>query len=545
MGTLQIPDYFQKSYLDFMSYPCNLVYRTPGTALKLYKARLDFAELDLCEVDERLVEVPIRDSHNDSGKEENKYNIHTFNELTQWLGVETTIDPADPNKQIVSAKCKDPKCRFIYIYGEHSRDRLKITQNMLTQILTYHQVMPAYLDFISVFGAQSEPHDLRFSSFREQTTLTDPPRSRAVPGLGRSGRQYQLCYNLKCVALKSEDKTKFMLNEWSIQQAVIHHQFDIVEGRMLWIITKGSLDFQECSKELTGKDANPEDRAFNTFEECFRSSLSAHLLYCHWSTEYWLRYIKWLERVVENENVIAIPGPRGIGYAYKKYQPQNIQDLQRWEDKTNECIMVLEANVNVMASLRRFYDGLKDDKNFPLRSSCADDIVTFAAEVDDIIHNFKMRIARARVLTKITNDRKQMILLHLQSQATEHMEKLDHNMGREAIVTRTITLTTLLYIPGILVSTIISTDIIKYQNQNGDKSGNGNFSRIDMSRWLQVTLPLTFLTLLIAWVVNKWAQRRRETDEQPQKVNKVADIKQSQPPTLPMYHQMRDRLLWN
>ena len=71
--------------------------------------------------------------------------------------------------------------------------------------------------------------------------------------------------------------------------------------------------------------------------------------------------------------------------------------------------MVLEANVNVMTSLRRFYDGLKEDKNFPLRSSCADDIVTFAAEVDDIIDNFKTEIARARVLTKITDDRKQMV----------------------------------------------------------------------------------------------------------------------------------------
>ena len=251
-----------------------------------------------------------------------KYNIHTFSKLTQWLGMETTIDPADPNRQIVmSAKCKDPKCRFMsvpiisqlfeigvlltvcnsYIYGEHSRARLKITQNMLTQILTHHQVMPAYLDFIFVFGAQSEPHDLRFSSFREQTTLIDPPRSRAVPGLGRSGRQYQLCYNLKCVALKSGDETKFMLNEWSIRQAAIHHQFDIVEGRMLWIITKGNLDLQERFKELTGKDANPEDKAFNTVEECFRSSLSAHLLYCHWSTEDWRWYIKWLERLVEDE----------------------------------------------------------------------------------------------------------------------------------------------------------------------------------------------------------------------------------------------------
>ena len=80
MGTLQIPDYFQKSYLDFKSYPCNLVYRTastPGTALKRYKARLDSAALDLCEVDEKLVEVPIRDLHNDSGKGDSKHLYST------------------------------------------------------------------------------------------------------------------------------------------------------------------------------------------------------------------------------------------------------------------------------------------------------------------------------------------------------------------------------------------------------------------------------------------------------------------------------------
>lgn len=172
---------------------------------------------------------------------------------------------------------------------------------MLTQILTFHQVMPVYLDFISVFGAQSEPRDRRFSGFREQTTLTDTPRGLAVPELGRSGRQYQLCYNLKSVALKSEDKKNVNLSEWSIRQAAIHHQFDVVEGTTLWIVTKGNLDLQERYKELTGKDGRPEDKSFGTVDQCFRSSLAAHLLYCHWSTEDWRWYILWLENVIEEE----------------------------------------------------------------------------------------------------------------------------------------------------------------------------------------------------------------------------------------------------
>ena len=171
----------------------------------------------------------------------------------------------------------------------------------MAQIFTYHQVMPAYLDFLSVFGAQSDARDLRFSGFREQTTLSGHLRGLAVPELGRSGRQYQLCYNLKGIALKFEDKENPRLNEWSIRQTAIHHQFDVEEGTTLWIVTKGSLDLMERYKQLTGKDARPEDKAYSTASECFRSSLTAHLTFCYWSTENWRKHILWLERVLQEE----------------------------------------------------------------------------------------------------------------------------------------------------------------------------------------------------------------------------------------------------
>jgi hypothetical protein len=187
-----------------------------------------------------------------------------------------------------------------YIYAEHSRSELKITRDMLTQILTFHQVIPAYLDFISVFGAQSDPRDLRFSGFREQRTLVDPPRGPAVEGLGRSGRQFQLCYNLKGVTCK-EESTKTELVQWSIRQVAIHHQLDVVTGTTLWIVTKGNLELLSRYKELTGKDGRPEDKSFGTVKESFRSSLAAHLLFCHWSTEDWRGYIRWLEEIVETE----------------------------------------------------------------------------------------------------------------------------------------------------------------------------------------------------------------------------------------------------
>lgn len=49
--------------------------------------------------------------------------------------------------------------------------------------------------------------------------------------------------------------------------------------------------------------------------------------------------------------------------------------------------------------------------------------------------------------------------------------------------------------------TFFSTDVIKYQDQdqNAGSSENGSFSSLALERWLQVTIPLTFLTLLGAW----------------------------------------------
>jgi hypothetical protein len=169
------------------------------------------------------------------------------------------------------------------------------------RILTWHQVMPAFLDFMYVFGEQVEQPDLRFSGFREQTNLGASFRRLSIPSLGRSGRQFQICYNLKNVELKQRHKEDFLHDEWSIRQAAIHHQFDIVEGTTLWMIVKGSLDLQQRFKELTGKDARPEDKNFGTAEESFRASLSAHLLWCYWSTDDWRSYLRWLESAVQAE----------------------------------------------------------------------------------------------------------------------------------------------------------------------------------------------------------------------------------------------------
>lgn len=172
---------------------------------------------------------------------------------------------------------------------------------MLRRILTYHQVTPNYLEFLSVFGAQIKARDLRFSGFRHYTSLEKSARILSIPALGRSGRQYQLCYNLKAVACKPTRSTDVLEQQWSIRHGSFHHQFDIVEGTALWIVAQGHLTIKERIVDMTSSRGRPEDRAFSTVQESFKTSLNTHLLFCHWSTEEWRWYIQWLEEVVERE----------------------------------------------------------------------------------------------------------------------------------------------------------------------------------------------------------------------------------------------------
>ncbi|EUC28208.1 hypothetical protein COCCADRAFT_109750 [Bipolaris zeicola 26-R-13] len=506
-----LPVELQESYLDSANYPENLIpsgIATYKSKLVSYKERLDDAEVDLClgstedEV-EKVFEIPVIDLDTSDGKGRDKRNIHSPAKLTEWLGVTTAQNPNDANTQLLMARKKDPKCRFIYLYGQHSRDKLKTTRESLCQLLSYHQVMPVYLDFMLVFGGQTDAIDPRFSGFREQIRLRNPRSGHGVPELNRSGKLFQLSYNLKGVHLKKRDHENIKLNVWSIRDAAIYHKFDVEYGTTLWIVTKGGKDILERYADLTKPDGRPEDIKYDNPTACFRSTLVTHLLYCHWATEDWRWYIVWLERVIHQESGMAVNGLRREECAYEIYEPQDIQDLQHWQDEANAVVMVLESNAKIVGALRSFYKNLVSREDFPsaLKTNCEDHLHAFFSQLDEIMGDFDMQLTRAKLLVKIISDRKELVLQHLHRQASDRTEQLNKNLEREAVVMRIITIVTLLYLPATFVSTFFSTDVIKYQDQdqNAGSSENSSFSSLALERWLQVTIPLTFLTLLGAW----------------------------------------------
>lgn len=75
-----------------------------------------------------------------------------------------------------------------------------------------------------------------------------------------------------------------------------------------------------------------------------------------------------------------------------------------------------------------------------------------------------------------------------------------------------------------LLQTFFGTDIIKYQSSDGGEPGNGKYSSVAMMRWLQVTLPLTVVTMFTAWAAYTMSAKKMSFQDHIEKKPKVSDI---------------------
>lgn len=528
---------FETSCVDYEEYPRNLIYKTSyGGVLKAYAARIETTEPPFLTQDPQEVEIHFRD-WNEQTRRFCDHKITGEDSLRAHLGDLTRVD-LSTGKLVGSCTTKsDPKCRFIFLHAELSTKPLKITPRLLKRLFTFHQVMPSLIEFLSVFGHPPHMKELGYSGFYDQTVLsprastatsTQQPQPNqqqrrantaqhivstahkrtgpAVASLGRSGRQFQLCYNLKRVArTKGEAGDEVADQRWSIQQNEFYHQFDVEKGTMLFMNAKGRLDdYRDQVRELTGGEGGqPEDLDLSTREERFRSSLMVHLMNCNWANDDWRGYMNYLEEAVEEETRYIVTGP----WLSDETTPESLQTAQRYQEKISHASMVIEANIEIMTSLRTFYAGLAKNKDFDMKVQCAEAISMFVQQINDMIHAFQGQKRRAKLLMDITENRKILLLQKLQGRATKKMEDLTTMSYREAIVMKIITAGTFVFLPATFVSTFFSTDVVKFQNT---PNGKTSYSSIALERWIEIAIPLTLLTLALGVIAFLLADKRRK-----------------------------------
>ena len=167
---------------------------------------------------------------------------------------------------------------------------------MLTHLLTYHQVLPSFLEFLFPFGDQQYAQDFHFSGLKFEDQFSDVGSGLRIPELGWSGLDFQLCYNLKSIE-PSKGQPEW---PWSVRQAALYHSFDVETGRTNWIIVKADQLLKKRIKSATASRGVSETLCYGTVDRAFASTLAVHIMMCEWYSENCRCYINFLEETLQS-----------------------------------------------------------------------------------------------------------------------------------------------------------------------------------------------------------------------------------------------------
>ena len=111
----------------------------------------------------------------------------------------------------------------------------------------------------------------------------------------------------------------------------------------------------------------------------------------------------------EFQTELVVYGSRNHDGPQQTYSSVHLQRAQYLEEQTNEAVMVLEGNIDVLISLKNFYVDLGLNDQFPLKTDCSKDISSSAKQIESFVYDSKMHIARGHLLAKIIAARKTIV----------------------------------------------------------------------------------------------------------------------------------------
>ncbi|KAI2464094.1 hypothetical protein F4781DRAFT_439936 [Annulohypoxylon bovei var. microspora] len=275
---------FLSSCMEYMSYPCNL------TRSLNFEHTLESYRCKLYDESERL------------------FNPSPQTKLLRfWETNDAEFKEYIPSdfgglkRHCQGNDLQDPACRYIFLQSKNARAKLELTQQDFNYLLSYHQVMPPFLDLIFTCGRQEKLKDFHYTAFRHENYLHGgdlrlQDMSKVTP-LGRSGRQIQHCYNLH-----SAERSRWGWG-WSIRQTVVFHSFDVETGKSVWIFVKGNDTIEKRIMQATNSTRSTDMTAgsHQTVVGSFSSSLTVHAHIMEWCGEQWRWYINEMEDRLRNK----------------------------------------------------------------------------------------------------------------------------------------------------------------------------------------------------------------------------------------------------
>ncbi|KAJ9148645.1 hypothetical protein NKR23_g4855 [Pleurostoma richardsiae] len=415
----------------------------------------------------------------------------------------------------------DPKCRFILLNTLHAESRLLcLTKEMLFMLLTYHQVSPCYLPFIACLTSSTGAKG--FSAGGSRGPRMNP--------FGRSGQHYQFAFRLHGM-VSLDDR----LHKWRQHTAAIYHHFDVQNGSALWILTAPLDQTVNCKrknfvwekvKKHIHADSGGGLGAQITDEEGwkrFEASLDIIVAIVEWSLEGCSVYAYELSERIEKVNNIWLGVLLFDSYVSDEGPElftRHMRPLHNIMDNIQVLSNRLKDNPPVLESMIDFY--AKEINRCQGSSLCGDEKCTVRPEVRAAFDSFKARMQAA--LAETHGIIKQVGYLESFVQNKENLIRQNRDMQRiteatlkDSSAMRQFSVITLILLPITVVSTVLSTDIVKFQglssnNSPGSTANSGStgtsrspaysFSPAAFGTWAVAGTLLTFVCL--AFSTHAW-----------------------------------------
>ena len=305
---------------------------------------------------------------------------------------------------------------------------------MFVRILSYHQVMPSFLDFVFSFGEQHRAKDFYFCGFRSESRMNGSGALLRMPAKHRSGRELRCCYSLRSV----ETSTSQSHWPWSIRQCAVYHSYDVESEVATWIVVKANKLFKSRVKALRKESLTRTTESPELETSKLQDSLEVHLLIASWSAENWRWYINFLEgrlQQISNSKLtesmdytsarreLAAFKHRKTGtwsptkeneYDEEEDESTSFQQLQKvhfLDEKANEALLIVEADLDVLLNVHKFYgEASKDLRNDRRPGDCRHgEVAAFQSQLSLIRSELSTHKQRLQALLRLLEGRKSLV----------------------------------------------------------------------------------------------------------------------------------------
>ncbi|KAL9108231.1 MAG: hypothetical protein Q9227_006969 [Pyrenula ochraceoflavens] len=212
-----------------------------------------------------------------------------------------------------------------------------------------------------------------------------------------------------------------------------------------------------------------------------------------------------------------------------EYKIDELQTTQDIDSKANEAILVLKSNIRILTHLQTYYQRLaeSEDLDQALRKSIQASISSFARRVQSVQSDLQTHLDRLETIAKLIAECRdllygiveyqsmqanKMFAIEAQRSAgrmedmTQKMQNLTLKTTLETVLMRIITVVTVFFLPPTFVSTLMSTDIVKYDPKNASiTAGGASLGAVKL--FLTLTFSLMIVTFGAATGLYWWALR--------------------------------------